>query len=997
MPNHYFIGLGGTGGTILRELCKGMHLRKNEVKECGDKLRTEFLYVDSNHEDLNKPWKVLGHNVSLDQTQKILIRDGNLKAVLNDLGKFPNIQPWIGNDAEVLSMIQGDDGTPGAQQRRRFGRFLFAMHLADEFIPTIKRQMDKMISDGAKGECTFHLFATLCGGTGSGALVDAALQIRKLFKDSKNYKICIYALITSDGDNGKDAGNFYPNQYSALKDINALMLGRLNVHDIAHPRGSKFDLKQFDRIIHNTILASNWNDVNIKLSLEQQERMLAEWVLQVVLAGSSQPLHTDFTKALVNEDFAPEHPGEPARNRERSFRFSSVGIYRWSVPEQQIREYLASAAAIVVVDQLTWNHWADGRSFTNSEFATNSKTFYSANPLGAFGISIDSICTSGSSGLPVFRVEWANKLRMGVLVQAENAPHPLASLEEGADRIFKREFRDTGVNAYFQALGNTIERTAKELVGSIERKLRESWQAGKIGIYDCKQILELLDADLSTLLDQVNTDLPDYRTKSNQADVILAQRRSEWNKIGVLSAFFGKRKKLLNSHLETLILKYHSDTQVAALNYCGRVLSRIKIEISELRGILNHTHGKFDELRRSLVTEVTALDSAMQGSDFLGYSEININELEEYRKKILADKGAIEQIAASCRNIGAEDIADFYELATNGFERICNRLESECEQATTMKAMDISRDARSGLTAIIGKNLLERLYQRFGQSEENLKAEMDKFVQNAIIALKLDGAAPQPSKLAGQDLPLMPRRIILIQLPRMPESASPNEREQFSEFVTRLKKCLEGAISAKHPIHFGESTNSSEMTVIAQTYFMPARFSETVNGLKLIYDRKTQGKDDVSKNCAYFCHISPDWKTNPDLFPEHGIALRNSVMTYYNIAEKLNLIETGEDKDIYLRVTEPNGVPKPDRIADNEVALHRFSDIELSELREKLIIEISKQPDKIRQSVLDDEKIALAKFLETECANRVSSPKYIARQSNYDEIVAAIKAITPVN
>ncbi len=819
----------------------------------------------------------------------------------------------------------------------------------------------------------------------------------KLYPDSVNYKICVYTLITNDGDNGKDSGDFYPNQYAALKDINALMLGKLSIHDLGSPRGELFNLSKIDRVIHNTVLISNWNDVNIKLSLEQQEKMLAEWVLQTVLAGSTQVLHTDFTKALVNEDFAPIHPGEPARNRERSFRFSSVGIYRWSVPEQQIREYLSSSAAISVVDQLTWNHWIDGRSFTNSESATSSQTFYTANPLAKFGISIDSICTSGTQGMPVFRVEWANKLRMGVLVYAENAPHPLATLEEGADRIFKREFRDTGVNAYFQALGNAAKKTAKVLVGNIEKKLREGWQAGNIGIYDCKQIIEMLNADLSTLIDRVSTDSPDYRNKSSQADSILAQRRSEWNKVGVLSAFFGKKKKLLNAHLETLIGKCHADTQVAALDYCGRILSEIRIELSTLRTACNQLHSKMDSLRSSLVEEVSILDAAMQNSDFLGYSEINRNELEDYRNKILTDKSTIDGIAASCRNIGAEDISDFYELATIGVDRICGRLERECEQTTTQKAMDISRDPRSGLTAIIGKNLLERLYQRFGQSEENLKIEMRKFVESAIVALKLDGAAPPPSALAGQQLPSMPRRIILIQKPKVPDSASPNERQQFSKFVQSLESALTGAISGNYPIHFGDSTNPSEMTVIAQTYFMPARFSEAVCALKAIYGRKTEGQDDVSKNSAYFCHLSPDWNKSSDLFPEHGATLRSSAMTYFAIAEKLNLIEIGEDEEVYLRITDESGVPKPDRIATNVDALRRCSDIELSELREKLIIELSRQSNKDIQSVLDAAKTDLAKFLIAECDNKVSSKKYIARQSKYDETTAAIKSITLVN
>jgi hypothetical protein len=148
---------------------------------------------------MEKSWRILGQPVHLSTPQKLLIRNGNLKAVLEDLGKFPAIKPWLGEEREIRSLIAGESGTPGAQQRRRFGRFLFANNVVDKFVPTIQERMKFMITDGAKGECTFHIFATLGGGTGSGTLVDVAVQLRKHFPKASDYKICVYVLVTSDG------------------------------------------------------------------------------------------------------------------------------------------------------------------------------------------------------------------------------------------------------------------------------------------------------------------------------------------------------------------------------------------------------------------------------------------------------------------------------------------------------------------------------------------------------------------------------------------------------------------------------------------------------------------------------------------------------------------------------------------------------------------------------------------------------------------------------
>jgi hypothetical protein len=999
MPNHYFIGLGGTGGNVLKALRKGMHIRQNEIKACGADLRYDFLYVDSNKEELDgmeKSWRVLGQPVHLSTPQKLLIRNGNLKAVLEDLGKYPAIKPWLGEEREIRSLIAGESGTPGAQQRRRFGRFLFANNVVDKFVPTIQERMKLMITDGAKGECTFHIFATLGGGTGSGTLVDAAVQLRKHFPKTSDYKICVYVLVTSDGGDASDVGHFYPNQYAALKDINALMLGRLRIHDLGHPRGDYFDLSKHDQVIHNCVLLSNWNDVNSRLSKDDQERMLGEWVLQTVLARASQSLDAQFTKALTNEDFAPALPGEPTLNTERSFRFSSVGIFRWSVPEQQIREYFASSAAISVVDQMTWNNWSEGRSFTNSESATTARNFIAANPIGNFGISIDSITANGSGGLPTFLVEWANKLRKGVMVQAELAPNPLATLEDGAERFFKHEFRDTGVVAYFQAMRNTADRTAKDLVGGVERKLREGWESGQIGMHDCRTILDMLDADLSIIMDRINAETPEMRNRSKQADAVLSQRRAEWNKIGFLSSLFGKKKKLLNAHLETLVSKNHLDTLCAAFDYCSSVLAKVRTELTSLRTSCSQIHGMLDKLRESLVQEVTTLDSAMKNSDFLGYTEINRDELEAYRKRIVSDKITMDQIAASCRNLGAEDIADFYELQLKGFERISVRVESESEQATTQKANDIARDTRSGLPAIIGKNLLERLYQRFGQSEETLRTEVKKFVDSAIGALKLDAAAPSPAGLAGQEIPSMPKKVILVQLPNIPESAAPHERQQFTEFVNSLKLAIGNAISGEIPVIFGESTNSSEMTVISQTYLMPARFAEAIRGLKEKFDEKTRGGSDVAKANRYFCHLSSDWQGTPDLFPEHGAALRKSAAAYFKIAAHLRILELGDDLKVYLRRIDENGVVKAEEAAPSKEILLTSSDVELAEFRAFVLTELAKRPRKELDEVVLAEKNSLnAKLVE--CENNSTHPRYRAHQTEFEEIVNALKGISSPN
>lgn len=75
--SHLIIGLGGTGGKVIREFRK-LHARETDVKE---DVLYEFLYVDTNAEFMrhdDPAWKVLGKSVQLDQGQQLLIEGANL-------------------------------------------------------------------------------------------------------------------------------------------------------------------------------------------------------------------------------------------------------------------------------------------------------------------------------------------------------------------------------------------------------------------------------------------------------------------------------------------------------------------------------------------------------------------------------------------------------------------------------------------------------------------------------------------------------------------------------------------------------------------------------------------------------------------------------------------------------------------------------------------------------------------------------------------------------
>lgn len=71
MANHLFIGLGGTGGKVLRELRKRV-FEEFHSNEPGNGIFLDYIYVDSSDDDLNNRtgWKVMSKRSTSERRKK---------------------------------------------------------------------------------------------------------------------------------------------------------------------------------------------------------------------------------------------------------------------------------------------------------------------------------------------------------------------------------------------------------------------------------------------------------------------------------------------------------------------------------------------------------------------------------------------------------------------------------------------------------------------------------------------------------------------------------------------------------------------------------------------------------------------------------------------------------------------------------------------------------------------------------------------------------------
>ena len=125
--NHILVGLGGTGGKILR----AFKMRMFEEFPTADerkKLPVALLYVDSTDEMMPKDgrarpdFRVMGQDASFTNNEFLNIKAVDVEHILDHINNYPSVKGIVDNVSAVRSAI-GSLGQ-AAGQKRRAGRLL---------------------------------------------------------------------------------------------------------------------------------------------------------------------------------------------------------------------------------------------------------------------------------------------------------------------------------------------------------------------------------------------------------------------------------------------------------------------------------------------------------------------------------------------------------------------------------------------------------------------------------------------------------------------------------------------------------------------------------------------------------------------------------------------------------------------------------------------------------------------------------------------------------
>jgi len=1034
--NHLIVGLGGTGGKIIRAFRRSIYeeYRKKEpvvyrredsgkVVESPHKIKLGYLYIDSDASlmEPNHPsWKVPGDTLQLGKSSQLLIKGANLTSVLENLGAYPNISPWIGDLSEWRDILGSVVGEALGGQKRRLGRFLFACKANDStegFVSKLKQQVDELRQRSGENTITFHICTGLAGGTGSGSIIDVVAQIRRLYPDDE-HRVVLYCLLPeAQPPAGWDSGNYHANGYGALVEMNALAVGAFHPHDVAESTGritfrdaSGSPVSPFS----GAYVFTNENENGRVLNLENDEvsRMVGSFLFQKIVVSHSTPWSDSLRRVenAENGDGSPESiPG--ANVPQRSKRFLTFGIKRLIIPEEEIREFISFSFARQAVLQLQFNNWSATQGYVdlplNEAFAQyvaddrNHERWRMSDPY----LNMERGILPAEQLEKWGRVEddWKAAVNgfLQVAMKSEDSQW-MSKLAQLVENHFTANWRGKGVVDFFRMKEGDMRDQAREIRKLLELDLWSQWVNGSWSMFDIGRLLGELRHFLEEKLSVCERNVSKFRARvedgKSKSEIAAKIRENNitWAKIGPLSAAFGKRKSIIQAQAECFKEFYAARHRVESWTAAGKLVQHILSEVGDLMDTVQSNTSTLSEM-------VKGDTSTGNENRFVGLveriearcKEGNVQDLKDQIVK-LYDPAAVRSFAARLlrdeeiqhtqtkavreaivASLGERaDFSTFRQKMVRG--RLMDLLEKICDEQTE-KAHNNLLAAEPNLHRLMGANIIDILARTHSGNSLQLKDFIRDLVSSAGNYLRFD---PMEEKRTGPGAgPVTTAASFAVLLPDAADH--PDFRNE-----------LEEAFRAAYPqnISFYSNPKTTEITMVGIRNLFPLRYAKQV---ALLRDKH---RERIARfpRARLEVHCEGNGENLPPVFLPEGAAVRKGMQAWYLLGQAMDGIRAIEDpetgaKGLYLVARDSRGrEQRPVFLAKNEEELVQSGDPAIAFQIESMVraglgadyLHISKRQELLQK--LDEGLTAIQKTITNPLDKR---------RSAYEEAVSTAETI----
>lgn len=887
--NHILVGLGGTGGKILRAFKMRM-FEEFPTAEERNKLPIALLYVDSTREMMPKDgraradFRVMGQDASFSENEFLNIKAVDVEYILNHIGNYPALKGIVQNADAVRSAI-GSLGQ-AAGQKRRAGRLLFAAN-ATGYVNSLANAYARCEQrSGNASNTNIYIFAGLCGGTGSGSIVDAVVQTRKRFPDAI---ISVFAMLPEMNlpKADMDQGRYYPNGYAAMRELNALQAGRWTPQDVTGHGPAKYYNERIHGVADGLTIYSNVNENGLRIdSLTELPKTVSDFVYaRIFFVNEEDRVNEDIVRAFKYEnmdDFCLEYDetangGPSGTPVARTKKIVSFGIKRVMYPELRILKHITYTVGEGILFQFKYNNWRENQGYIDQECNKDYRKLYFNKEnlahwmLDEKHLTLEEKILPSDTDYPKFDEYWHDKA-IAYADEAKKADCPLNELDNIMGEFFDSHFREDGAEAFFQGKERILPEMAKEVRHVIEHELYEKWKLGDISIVELQKVSRLLIERIGEIREELETALKEEKENYAACDDDRKMNVEEWSRLGILQRMVGIGARRYADHQNILSDYYTSKTRLLALNLASKLAAAISVQVGKMDADISAFGQKITDAIEETEKLITAQHKVNKGLEDMRGAIIEVSEDEtmaQFEVDLKTEKVDMPEMARQIREsiLPTTEFVNFGLLANDiSVDDIKDAFDIKLSQIVKTKH-DEKADSDQ---KVLGLNILTQLQQKL-KTDDDIKAFAHKIISQSGMYLKLNNDQVQlhlrnnEGHLSPSNPASINKKAILISIP------APEDNVGLKKFTDKLEAAFKETISlgtAQTNITVNrKSPRKDELCIITVGYCFPMRCSDWMGTYKERYENFLHMGNSATDNTnAILLHSEGTGEGLPTLF-----------------------------------------------------------------------------------------------------------------------------------
>jgi hypothetical protein len=907
MKNHLLIGLGGTGGIILKAFKKRLwrEFPNDNAHGSTSEHAFAFLYVDTTDEMMNREdpsWQVYGESVCFDANEFLNIRPdlSSLGTILQNINAYPNIQPLVPN-AQAMNQRFGTINR-AAGQMRRAGRIMFATN-AQTFNQRVQNRYESLKSITGVDDLHIMIFTGLCGGTGSGAIIDVICQCKKNYP---NADITVYAMYPEiQPPQGLDSGRYLQNGYAALRELNALNVQAWAPYDIT-TNGRRYFFEKKEKLF-NLNLFSNVNEAGRTVDSRKELPEIVANSLYFGLFLPQQANNNDFIRILEGENNAPEffsESNEVTGDRARTKAVNTFGINRVVYPENRIREHIAYTFAQSIINKINYNEFRVGRGYID-ELTMRDYTSYVKRDdylqkwlLDDAHLILDQKIIESQNDFDTIEKIWDNNChRLDYDYATSQSDDPCLFVRDDVEEFYNTSFRDQqGVVKWYknQQSDRLLNAHTDTIINAIESDLQAKWVSGAEGfaLRDLQQIasaiLEFVNGKKKTIGEAMvaeDNNIKEYEVEGEE------KRASYFDRFRIN---IGGRKDDFYDYEDIMKDLYVAKTRRIALDFKEQLLIKLSQKLQAFTTNLDNFVTRLSSAQDVVIAQI-ADRKARENAINTENQVVEVSEEQrmiEFENKYVTDQGFIDEITEIFRNAITQNgiLTHFDQIskyATDERVKVIVETILANEVVNQHEADTVYQNDK-----ILGMNVLQQL-KKVLINPEDMYSFAQRLITDSKAQLQLDNAE-LVAQLGGQNIP--PARGTNIEKQCVFISFPPTDGDdELTAFAQQLAAAFRRASSAVQLTFDNHNSNKNEIAIAVIKNLLPIR---CISGLPRFKDRYNELITNDRGN-ALILHSEGDGSELPSMERETLGMSEESFRPYLFLAAVNDILEYGEDNRGY--------------------------------------------------------------------------------------------------